>query len=98
MKYASELAKKHKFTLKESKKLFITIQLGFQFKRLNSEDVEYHSGKIHNIKGLEYKNGVYSIVNKFRNSIKTEKRDTTQQFNQSLDHFLREYNSKRLKL
>ena len=100
MNYVSKLKETYKLTSKETKNLLNTIQLGFRFKKLNSEDVEYVEREIKNIRGLEYNSKLreWFITNIYRAVSKSEKVVKTQKFNQSIDKFLRQYKSSRLKL
>ncbi len=100
MNYILNLKQKYDLSVKETKKLFITIQLGFQFKKLSSEDVEYSDRAIQSINGLEYKTDTknWVVTNLPRSVSKSEKTLATQKFCQSIDKFLREYKSRRLRL
>lgn len=100
MNYVSRMKEEHNLTPKEAKQLLSTIQLGFQFKELNSEDVEYADREIKSINGLEYieTERKWVITNPSKPVSKSEKTVTTQKFCQSIDRFLREYKSRRLRL
>lgn len=100
MNYVSQMKQEHDLTPKETKQLLGTIQLGFQFKELNSEDVEYADREIKSIRGLEYIENErgWVVTNSAKPTSKSEKSVATQKFCQSIDRFLREYKSRRLRL
>src|SRR5207253_3397236 len=54
MNYAISKIYEHNLPPKKSNTLYKLIQLGFQFKQLSSDDIEYKKGTITNIKGLKY--------------------------------------------
>lgn len=93
LNYVLKCKKKYTLTDLESKKLLTTIQLGFQFKNLISDDVEYSDRKIKDLRGLEFDEEAreWYITNKARASSKSSKSSPSQKFNQSIDRFLREY-------
>ena len=101
LKYVSKLRQKYRLTAKETKQLLTTIRLGFQFKKLKSEDIDYNNGSIMNINGLIYDEilRVWTTINPPSYSASTsEKLLVTQKFNQSIDKFLRDHKSRKLVL
>jgi hypothetical protein len=54
MNFLSELKKRYKLNAREFSDLIATIQIGFQFKSLNNNDVDYRDGEIKNIKRLTF--------------------------------------------
>ena len=98
MSYVSSMRKIHDMSLKDAKKLLSTIQLGFQLKKLNSEDVNYSDRAIQSINGLEYNSSSkeWIITNAPRSVSKSDKIASTQKFYQSVDRFVREYKARRL--
>lgn len=100
MNYVSKLRNEYNLSAKESKQLLVTIQLGFQFKQLDSENVEYADREIKNISGLEYElsTKTWIITNPPQVISKSEKPIASQKFCQSIDRFLREYKSRRLRV
>ena len=96
--YVSRLKDEYSLTMKESKLLLSRIQLGFQLKKLCSDDVCYSNRQIQSINGLTYDNlkKEWVIINPPRLVSKTEKPVVTQKFYQSIDRFAREYKSRHL--
>lgn len=94
------LKEKHNLSTKESKNLLITIDLGFQLKQLNPEDIEYEKGKITEIQGLEFdseKRNFY-VSRKIKKCSKTDKPSTGSKFLSSFEIYLRESKKHRLKI
>ena len=56
MLFSSSEVKKYDLEPKQAGILFKTIQLGFLFKKLNSNDVNYENGEISSIDGLKFNN------------------------------------------
>jgi len=54
MDYIAKLKEKHNLNDRETKNLVSTIQIGFQFRSLSQEDVEFSNGTIHNIENLTF--------------------------------------------
>ena len=98
--YVTRLKEEHLMTVKEAKNLLGMINIGFQFKQITSDDVEYENSQVQNINGLEYceKRKMWNITHKSRVVNKTEKTVTTQKFHQCIDGYLREYRSRRVKM
>lgn len=98
--YVAKLRDEYDLSDKEVKKLYSQIQLGFQLKKIESDDVEYSDRAIQNIEGLEYdpKTRVWSLARSPKISSKSEKTVVTQKFYQSIDSFLRSQHSRRLRL
>lgn len=94
MNYVVELKETFNLTLKETKKLLSLIEVGFQFKQLDSGDVEYSSKKIKNIQGLEYDETTkeFGISRKIKKNIKIDKATMPHKFDQALDQFAKEQN------
>nr|QBK86540.1 MAG: uncharacterized protein LCMAC102_03350 [Marseillevirus LCMAC102] len=100
LNYVLTLSQKYKLTIKETKQLLTTIRLGFQFKVLKSEDVDYTNGSIMNINGLIYDESlrVWTTTNSPSYSASPSEKVITQKFNQSIDKFLRDNKSRKLVL
>lgn len=98
--YVARLKDEYNLSDKETRKLFLQIQLGFQLKKINSDDVQYSDRAIQNIDGLEYDENTrfWSIPREPKLSSKTEKSVVTQKFYQSIDAYLRMMKSRRLRL
>ena len=98
--YVSRLKKEYNIPIKESKLLLSRIQLGFQLKKLCSDDVCYSNREIQSINGLEYDSSKreWLITNTPHVVSKTDKPIVTQKFFQSIDRFLREYKNRHAKL
>ncbi len=90
-KYVEKLTKRHNLNLSQSKKLYRLIEIGFQLKTLEHEDVVYENREIQNIKGLEFHDNKFIIKNKARFVSKTEKTIPSKKFNQSVERYMKEY-------
>jgi len=99
MNYIMKLIKEHDLESRDSKTLLTTIFLGFQYKKLTADHVDYENGVINNIVGLEFcpEEKKFIITNEPKVVSKSEKSDQTRRFWRDVDKFLREYRSKRLK-
>ncbi|MDB4769533.1 hypothetical protein OAG24_01070 [bacterium] len=95
MFYVLDLKNRYNLAPKEVKKLLSTIELGFQFKKLENEDVEYSNKKINHIKGLEYDeiSRDFTTPRNIKKTIKIDKPAIPHKFEQALDQFIREQNS-----
>jgi len=100
MNYVMKLTADHELDSKESKTLLTTIYLGFQYKKLTADHVDYENGVINNIIGLEVdsKERTFYITNEPKVTSKSEKSVQTRRFWRDVDKFLRDYRSKRLKM
>ena len=98
--YVSRLKKEQNLSVKEAKLLLSRIQLGFQLKKLSSDDVCYSDREIQSINGLEYdiSKKEWVITNTPHLVSKTDKSVVTQKFFQSVDRFMREYKNRHTKL
>lgn len=88
----------HKLSSSEVKQLWNTITLGFQFKKIDSGDVHYETGKILNINGLTFdmKSRKFSISNPSKIVNKVEKAPSSNRIYQAIDRYIREYKSKKI--
>ncbi len=85
---------------KDSRVLLPTIYLGFQYKKLTAEHVDYEKGVINNIIGLEIDpvEKRFYISNEPKAINKSEKTVQPRRFWRDIDKFLRDDRSKRLKM
>ncbi len=100
MNYVMKLIKEHNLEPKESKILLPIIYLGFQYKKLTADHVDYENGVINNIIGLEFdpEEKKFYITNEPKVISKSEKTVQPRRFWRDVDKFLRDYRSKRLKM
>ena len=98
--FALELKDKYNLNLKESRDLLITIDLGFQLKKLTPEDVVYDNGKIKEILDLEFdlKNRKFYVNRTIKKCAKTEKPSPGSKFLQTFDVYLRNSRKNRLRI
>lgn len=101
IQYVLRLKDEYNLSPKEVKDLFNEINMGFHFKNITSDDVEYEKGEIIRINKLEKIEG----VNEWRviplSSSTSQKESTTitpveQKYNQYTSAFLRDYHVKRI--
>lgn len=103
MRYVLELREKHNLSSREAKGLYDLITQGFQFKRITTDDIDYENGKINNIKCLEFKPETgFTLTNDYKECSEKSRAGNnhivpSKKFSQSIDRFIREYNSRRLK-
>ena len=99
MNYVGDLKKGYQLNDKETKNLLTTIQLGFQYKKIIADNVDYNNGVINDITGLVFcsEERKFIITNESRTVSKSEKIIHSRRFHQSLDQFVREYKNRRLK-
>ena len=94
MNFAVTETKAHDLGVKGAKHLYNMIQLGFQFKELTSDDVNYEKGVITSISGLEFEetSGKFVVTNPQKSLARTDKPATrSNRLNQSIDRWIREY-------
>lgn len=86
--------------IKEKRQLHRTIKLGFQFKELSSDDVDYENGTIRNIRNLAFdeKERLWYTTKTSKITNSSSKNSSSNKFMQSIDKFIREHKSRRLKL
>lgn len=92
--YVGKLKITHSLNPAEVRKLLSIIQLGFQFKQLTADDIDYSCGVIDGIDGIEFdveKRSFYIDRPQRNASTKTERNAKPTKFNQSCDRFLKEY-------
>ena len=53
-RYVSDVKQKYSLSVKQAKRLLSIIFMAIVFKVITSDDIDYHDGKIHNIKGFKY--------------------------------------------
>ena len=95
-----KLIKEYNLEFRDSKSLLTTIYLGFQYKKLTADHIDYENGVINNIIGLEIdpEGKKFYITNEPKVISKSEKAVQTRRFWRDVDKFLRDYRSKRLKM
>jgi len=100
MNYVMKLIEEYNLDPKDSRVLLPTIYLGFQYKKLTAEHVEYEKGVIKNIIGLEIDpvEKRFYITNEPKVINKSEKTVQPRRFWRDIDKFLRDDRSKRLKM
>ena len=100
MNYVMRLTKENDLDPKESKTILTTIYLGFQYKKLTAEHVDYENGVINNIIGLEMdpEEKKFYITNEPKIVSKSEKPAQTKRLQRDVDKFLRDYRSKRIRM
>lgn len=98
MSYGTSLKNKYQLSSKETKNLISVINLGFQFKKLTSDDIDYREREIKNIKGLKFnpETRTFYITNPPRKVNKSEKTVKSQKFLQAVDKYFKESISQRL--
>lgn len=77
-----------------AKSLYHTILLGFQFKKLSSDDVRYSNGSINSIDGLEYseKTQTFVLTKQQKNLSRTDKPTAkSNPLQQAIDKWIRGY-------
>lgn len=99
MNYALSLSEKYELSDSDLKNLLTTIHLGFQFKRLTAEHIDYSNGVINNISGLVFdsENRRFEITNEPKSSSKNDKNGKSQEIWKDVDKFLRDYRSRKIK-
>lgn len=95
LEYALSLQRKHHLSQKDLKQLYASILLGFQFKKLTTDDIVYKHGKVKKIKGLLFdeKSRRFVINKKSRFSQKSEKMQFPVIY-QAFEKFSKEYNAR----
>lgn len=96
LNYISDLTNKYKLSQSEIKILSATIDIGFQFKALKYENIEYENGIIKSISGLEFKENERTFCipkNGFSNYNKFDKIQNNK-YQTCIDKYIREKNSK----
>lgn len=79
--YVIDMKNKHKLSIKQAKYLLSIIFIAIVFKVINTKDIEYSDGKIHNIKGIDFerkniimRKNIYDIEVSFAPSIVIDKK------------------------
>ena len=93
MSFVSRECKDKDLDLKRIKKIYNQIQLGFQFKYITNDDVNYKKGVINSIDGFEYDKETksYNFTNK-KTAYRVEKQiNKTNHFQQCIDRWVKEY-------
>ena len=95
MNYLAELKNKHNLNNNEFKQLISVVQLGFQFRSINSDDVQYMDGKVIAIDNLEYdeKTRLFTTTDypQFQSNAKNKKNESRyNKFYPYLDRFFRD--------
>jgi hypothetical protein len=96
MNYSIELVQKYKLDVKEANKLYKLILMGFQFKNLTSNDVNYKSGKIISISGIKFRKGEFILTNNQGSLVKTsttteKEKYKVNQIEKGIDKFIKDY-------
>jgi ABC-type Fe3+/spermidine/putrescine transport system ATPase subunit len=95
MDYIANLKEKYTLSLYEVKKVASTIQLGFQFKHISAEDIEYSDGVVQNITNLKYSKKTREFVLKSSSGSKMAapvRRQCQSPVYSHIDKFLKENN------
>ena len=93
MDYTATLKEKYDLTEQETKSLISVIQIGFQFKSISQDDVDFSEGVINDIKGLKFHKKTRKFTTpEFGNpSTKTTDRGIIpDKFNTAIKRFVRE--------
>ena len=94
MNFAMTQINDHGLDYSDMKHLYNTIQLGFQFKSLSSDDVVYEKGLVTSIKGLEFNSetNTFIITNPQKSLARTDKPIVkTNRLFQSVDRWARDH-------
>ena len=99
-KYVYDLKEEHDLSVKESKTLFALINLGFQFKKLTSENITFDDGYIKNISGIDYNEDtkVFTLVNDGKITPKSSKSSKSDAFYSSIERYIKDYEFRKSKL
>jgi hypothetical protein len=93
MSFVSREGKNKGLDIKRIKKIYNQIQLGFQFKYINNDDVNYKKGIIYSINGFVYDDETknYNFTNK-KSIYRVEKQiNKTNYFQQCMDRWIKDY-------
>ena len=94
MNFAVTEASKRNLGAKGAKYLYNVIQLGFQFKQLTSDDIQYKKGSIVSISGLEYNESTqdFVITNPQKSLTRTDKPvSKCNRLYQTINQWVRDY-------
>lgn len=95
MDYIAHLKEEYSLSQSEVKQVASAIQLGFQFKHISAEDIDYSDGVVHNIKNLRYnkKKRTFSIKPSSGSKIiAVSRRQNSNPVYSYIDKFLKENN------
>ena len=94
--YIDFLEKKYNLNTLEVRNLLSVIQLGFQFRTIQPDHVNYSNGIVHGIKGLVFNKDkrLFKIKNKSVKTTKNDKSSLTNKFYSMIDKFVKEYTIK----
>lgn len=100
MDYVISLGDEHSLPPKEVKRLFHLLHTGFQFKQIDSNNVQYANGKIISISGVKYfpEEKTFRFEKPSQRDCKNDKPKPNIKIFQSLDRFVREMAARQLKL
>ena len=104
MDFAVSEISSRKLPPREAKRLFNIIQLGFQFKKITNDDVEYKAGVVKSISGLKFDDEKQDFVITIRSSkrsrndmdIKRSIPQTKNHLYQALDKWIKGYKTHRI--
>lgn len=96
MNYILKLKDKYDLSYSQAKKIFVTINLGMQSKKITSEDFDFRDREIKNINGVVFDNRTKKVIitNKSKKvSSSSEKNNTnnSHKFTTSIEKYLKEY-------
>jgi len=96
-RYIINLKKKHNLSDKNTKKAYVTLQLGFQLKQLYSDDVVYKKMAIQNIEGFVYDEETkeFKVTRPIPQSTKKEKKNPSRKFEHTINAYITECKNKR---
>lgn len=92
MDYITRLKEQHSLTLLELKQLVATIQLGFQFHSLASDDVIYANGIVEGIEGLSFdeETRLFSVPEPPIQATRSEKTVRSNKFYNAVDKYVKD--------
>ncbi len=91
--------KKYNLSQKDAERLLSTIKLGFIFKTITSDDVDYSDGVINGINGLTfYENGTFELNILDSSEEKLEKTIESSKISTIVEKYIKEYKSQVIKL
>jgi len=94
-RFIVHLKEKYGLTDQEAKRAYVTLQVGFQLKRLTTEDVVYENGVILEIHGFVYENNEFKITKGLACTNKKEKKNPSRKFDHTINAYISECKSKR---
>lgn len=94
--YVATLRTKYHLDTIEVRQLTSILQIGLQFRAITPDNIDYHDGAIHRIKGLKFdrETRTFSIPKAPLGGTKNDKASSVHKFYSSLDRFLKESNTR----